>query len=172
MRYIETERLLLRDWTEDDLEVFKAMNRDAEVMEYFPSTMTVQETEQFHQRIQEELEKKGYGLFAAETKPEGRFIGYIGLHEATFEADFTPCVEVGFRLRKEAWGHGYAAEGAQACIDYGHELGIENIYSFTATGNERSRRVMEKAGMQFVKQFDHPALEEGHPLRRHVLYRG
>ncbi|SDJ38103.1 GNAT family N-acetyltransferase [Salimicrobium halophilum] len=172
MRYIETDRLVLRDWTEDDLEAFKDMNKDPKVMEYFPSTLTEQETEKFYRRIQDELAIEGYGLFAVETKQDRAFVGYIGLHEATFEADFTPCVEVGFRLRKEAWDYGYATEGAKACIDYGHELGIENIYSFTAAVNERSRRVMEKAGMQFVKQFDHPALEEGHHLRRHVLYRG
>lgn len=103
--------------------------------------------------------------------PTGSFIGFVGLCRPGFEAFFTPCVEIGWRLRREAWGFGYATEGAGACLAYGfRELGLDRIYAFTAVDNARSERVMQKIGMGKLGAFDHPKLEEGHWLRRHVVY--
>lgn len=107
-----------------------------------------------------------------EVKADGGFIGYTGLHHAVFDTDFCPCLEIGWRLRAEAWGKGYATEGAQACLDYAFDtLHLPEIYSFTSLPNKRSERVMQKIGMQKVKEFDHPLVPCGHPLLRHVLYR-
>lgn len=128
-------------------------------------------TVKFYETIQQEFQECGYGLYAVETKEDGEFIGFIGFHRATFEADFTPCTEIGWRLRKEAWGQGYATEGASACLRYGfRSMDFDKIYSFTAEVNSPSRRVMTKLGMRFVKFFDHPRLAKDSPLCRHVLY--
>lgn len=172
MVYIETQRLILRDWTEKDLPAFVRMNRDPAVMEYFLKPLTEEESNNFFHRIREELQEYRYGLFAVEVKADGEFIGYTGLHHAGFDTDFCPCLEIGWRLRAEAWGKGYATEGAQACLDYAFDtLHLPEIYSFTSMPNKRSERVMQKIGMQKVKEFDHPLVPAGHPLLRHVLYR-
>jgi len=171
MIYLETPRLVLRDWQETDLEPFARMNADAEVMRYFPKTLTYEETVRFLDVIRAEFQECGYGLYAVETKEDGAYIGFIGFHRATFVADFTPCTEIGWRLRKEAWGRGYATEGASACLRYGFQsLGLDKVCSFTAEVNTPSRRVMTKLGMRFVKFFDHPRLAKDSPLCRHVLY--
>ncbi|MBM7568531.1 GNAT family N-acetyltransferase [Paenibacillus sacheonensis] len=172
MIYLETERLRFRDWEAEDLEPFRQMNADETVMRYFPNRRTAEETDAFHRSIQVEHKACGFGLYAVEAKATGEFIGFIGFHRAVFESDFTPCIEIGWRLRQEAWGQGFATEGAAACLRYGFEtLGLTEVYSFTAEANTPSRSVMIKIGMQYVKSFDHPKVEPGHPLRRHVLYR-
>lgn len=171
MNYIETDRLILRDWKDDDLIAFRKINSDDQVMEYFPKTLTDEETDNFYHLIKEEIKDSGYGLFAAELKGSGEFIGFIGLHKANFEADFTPCIEIGWRLKKEAWGKGYATEGARAALAYGFDtLGFKEIYSFTATINKRSENVMKKIGMNYMKNFNHPKLAPDHSLCEHVLY--
>lgn len=172
MVYVETERLVLRDWQKEDLTTFVRMNQDPRVMEYFLKPLTVDESRNFYERIQKEIEKYGYGLFAVEVKISGEFIGYIGLHHTAFEADFCPCVEIGWRLCAEAWGKGYATEGAMACLDYAFgSLQVPELYSFTSLSNRRSERVMQKIGMQKIKEFDHPLVPGGHELLRHLLYR-
>lgn len=172
MNYIETERLVLRDWRKEDLPVFIQLNQDPAVMEYFLKPLTEKETFAFYDRIREEFEEYGYGLYAVEMKESRAFIGYIGLHRAIFEADFTPCWEIGWRLQQSAWGNGYATEGAWACLqDAFSRLKLAEIYSFTSRLNLRSQRVMQKTGMQKVGEFDHPLVPEGHPLLQHVLYR-
>lgn len=106
-----------------------------------------------------------------EVKATNEFIGFIGFHTATFESDFTPCIEIGWRLKKEAWGKGYATEGAKACLEYGfEELGFDEIYSFTADINEPSKQVMRKIGLKFLTEFDHPKVDPDSTLREHVLY--
>ncbi|WP_195575917.1 GNAT family N-acetyltransferase [Paenibacillus sp. 1001270B_150601_E10] len=171
MIYIETPRLLLRGWSEHDLEPFRQLNADETVMRYFPKTLTHEETDQFYNVIQAEFKESGYGLYAVEIKETKAFIGLIGFHKAVFEADFTPCVEIGWRLKKEAWGQGYAPEGAAACLQYGfQELGFDEIYSFTADINKPSQRVMAKVGMHYVKSFNHPKVDTASPLYPHVLY--
>lgn len=171
MIYIETTRLRLRDWQEADFEPFSRMNADEEVMRYFPKTLSKEESDAFAQAIIAEIKEFGFGLYAVEVKETNEFIGFIGFHRATFESDFTPCIEIGWRLKKEAWGRGYATEGAKACLQYGfEELGFGEIFSFTADINEPSKHVMRKIGLQFVKEFDHPRVDQDSPLLKHVLY--
>ncbi|WP_245655925.1 GNAT family N-acetyltransferase [Microtetraspora fusca] len=169
---IETERLVLRRWRETDREPFAALNADPEVMEYFPSTLTKEQSDALADRLEAEFDECGFGLWAVELS--GEFIGFTGLSVPRFTAHFTPCVEVGWRLARSAWGHGYASEAARAALDHGFgTIGLKEIVSFTAVVNTRSRRVMERIGMRHDPggDFDHPALAEGSPLRRHVLYR-
>lgn len=168
---LETERLALREWQTADLQPFIAMNADPAVMRYFPKTLSADETRQFYDAIQAEMETSGYGLYATEVKETGEFIGFIGFHKAAFEASFTPCIEIGWRLKQTAWRVGYATEGAKACLAYGFSsLGFAEVYSFTAELNQPSYHVMKKLGMQFVEYFDHPRIDPSSPIRRHVLY--
>ncbi|WP_404332019.1 GNAT family N-acetyltransferase [Mesobacillus maritimus] len=171
MIYLETSRLRLRDWIESDLKPFSRLNADEVVMRYFPKTLSNEETLAFYHSIIAEFKECGFGLYAVEEKENKEFIGYIGFHRALFEAEFTPCTEIGWRLKKEAWGKGYATEGAAACLHYGFkELGFSDIYSFTAEINHSSKNVMRKIGMNFMKTFNHPKVEKDSPLNKHVLY--
>ncbi|MEK8131856.1 GNAT family N-acetyltransferase [Paenibacillus filicis] len=171
MIYMETARLQLRDWEETDLEPFSRLNADEEVMTYFTKTLSAEETHVFYQSIVSEFKACGYGLYAVEVKENKEFIGFIGFRRATFEADFTPCIEIGWRLKKAAWGKGYATEGAEACLQYGfNSLGFVDVYSFTADLNAPSKNVMKKIGMSFMKTFDHPKVEKGSLLYKHVLF--
>ncbi|MFF2090039.1 GNAT family N-acetyltransferase [Paenibacillus sp. NPDC058174] len=171
MMYIETSRLLLREWEETDLESFYQLNADETVMTFFPKTLSMEETNLFYQSIVSEFKQCGFGLYAVEVKENKEFIGFIGFHRAAFEADFTPCIEIGWRLKKEAWGKGYATEGAKACLQYGFDtLGFKDVYSFTADLNHPSKSVMTKIGMSFIKTFHHPKVEKSSPLSKHVLF--
>jgi RimJ/RimL family protein N-acetyltransferase len=171
MIYLETSRLRLRDWVESDLEPFTQLNTDEEVMKYFPKALSTEETTVFYHSILSEFKECGFGLYAVEVKENKEFIGFIGFHRALFAADFTPCIEIGWRLKKEAWGKGYATEGAAACLQYGwNELGFRDVYSFTADLNQASKNVMEKIGMNFIKTFNHPKMKKDSPLREHVLF--
>lgn len=172
MIYIETSRLKLRDWKEEDIPSFVRMNSDKEVMEFFLTTLTEEETMAFYRRIRKEFEECGYGLYAVESKETGNFLGFVGFHNFAFQVDFAPGVEIGWRLCRNAWGKGYATEAASACLDYArNHLLFKTVYSFTAIPNKRSARVMQKIGMHFEKEFDHPLVEQGHWLRRHALYK-
>ena len=171
---LETERLLLREWRDEDREPFARMNADPRVMEFFAATLTAAQTDAMLERVQAHLDRHGFGWWPAELKETGAFVGFIGLAVPYFEAHFTPCVEVGWRLAADHWGRGLATEGARAALRYGfEELGLREIVSFTVPANVRSRRVMDKLGMTRnpADDFDHPRIAEGHPLRRHVLYR-
>jgi RimJ/RimL family protein N-acetyltransferase len=171
---IETERLLLRQWREEDRGPFHRLNADARVMEFMPACMTRAESDLLFERINEHFRKHNFGLYAAELLDDESFIGYIGLAVPSFETHFTPCVEIGWRLSATHWGRGLATEGARAVVKHGFgELGLDEIVSFTVPENLRSRRVMERIGMTHdgSDDFDHPNLPEGHPLSRHVLYR-
>ena len=171
---LETERLRLRTWLPNDREPFARLNADPRVMEYLPKRLSREESDAMADRIEEHFRVKGFGLYAAELRSDGRFIGYVGLHTPTFEADFTPCVEIGWRLASDVWGQGLATEGAQAVGRYAfQELRLDEIVSFTVPANQRSIRVMQKIGMtrNASDDFEHPSLPVGHPLRRHVLYR-
>ncbi len=171
MIYLETSRLILRNWAASDLEHFCLMNAAPDVMKYFPRVLTSAETERFYQDILAEFNEYGFGLYAVEVKATKEFIGFIGFHRATFDADFTPCIEIGWRLKKEAWGQGYATEGAGACLEYGfNELGLNEVVSFTAEINHPSINVMRKIGMKPVKTFLHPKVDQGSPLKKHVLF--
>lgn len=172
IKYIETERLILRSWEKDDLQPFEEMNANDKVMEYFPNLLSKDESIDLYNRIRSEFEEFGYGAYAVETKEDQRFIGYVGFHKATFVSDFTPCIEIAWRLRDTAWGKGYATEAAKACLDYGFKvLGFDEIYSFTAVINKRSERIMQKIGMKKINEFDHPNVSKDSPLCKHVLYK-
>ena len=143
-------------------------------MEFYPALLTAEESNQMIDRAEAHFKQRGYGPWAVELRESAEFLGYIGLAVPRFEAAFTPCVEIGWRLAAEHWGRGLATEGAQAVIRYAFDvLALPRIVSFTVPANLRSRRVMEKLGMTRDprEDFDHPLLPEGHPLRRHVLYR-
>lgn len=171
MIYIVTSRLRLRDWKKADLEVFWRLNADEEVMQFFPKILSNEETNVFFEAIQAELIEEGFGLYAVEVKENNEFIGFVGFHRAKFDADFTPCIEIGWRLKREAWGKGYATEGATACLEYGFsELGFKEVYSFTAEINKPSQNVMKKIGMSYVNSFSHPKVDKNSPLYKHVLY--
>ena len=171
MIYIETERLILRSWKQEDLPLFIAMNKDQRVMHYFPTALSNAETGAFYNRIQNEFESNGWGLYAVEIKSTGEFIGYVGLHEIGFEADFTPGVEIGWRLAAGYHNQGYATEAAKAVLSLAKSAGIERLFSFTAKINAPSERVMQKIGMEKAGEFMHPNLPDDSPLCVHVLYK-
>lgn len=148
------------------------MNADPEVMEHFPATLDRDEADASFDRISGILASRGWGLWAVDL--DGEFLGFTGLAPVTFHARFTPAIEVGWRLARHAWGHGYATEAARAALAYAwDELELDEVVSMTAVGNIRSRAVMERLGMtrEPADDFDHPRVVPGHPLRRHVLYR-
>jgi len=171
---IRTARVLLRDWRSEDLDPFAALNADPEVMEHFPATLTREESAAMIGRIRARFDEQGFGLWAAEVPGVAPFIGFVGLAVPRFTAAFTPCVEIGWRLARAHWGHGYVTEAARAALHRGFTAhGLEEIVSMTVPANARSRAVMERLGMKRSPEddFDNPTIAEGHPLRRHVLYR-
>ena len=171
---IETARLLLRDWKDEDAAPFAALNADPRVREFFPTVLTRAESDAAMAAARALIAEDGYGKYAVEEKASGEFIGYIGLAAVDFEVPFAPATEIGWRLRREAWGSGYATEGARAVVAEAFDrLGFDALVSFTAEWNRPSRRVMEKLGMTHdpAEDFDHTLLPPGHKLRRHVLYR-
>lgn len=150
------------------------MNADPIVMEYYPSVLTSQESNDFVDQVEQTFAREELGLWAVEVPGVASFIGYVGLWPVSFEAPFAPAIEIGWRLGRAHWGRAYAVEAANAALRDGFErLGLAEIVSFTTVSNHRSRRVMEKLGMTRdpCEDFDHPRLPEGHPLRPHVLYR-
>lgn len=171
---VTTDRLRLRGWRETDRDDFAAMNADPAVMEHFPSLLDRTASDAFMDRIINGWVAEGLGLWAVERSADGRLLGFTGLSRPTFETHFAPAIEVGWRLRRDAWGHGYATEAATASAAYAFGvLALVELVSFTVPANQASRRVMERLGMTHdpADDFDHPRLPEGHPLRRHVLYR-
>ena len=174
MTELSTPRLWLRQWRASDLEPFAALNADPAVMEFMPGCLTRTESDALVKRSETEIAQLGFGFWAVELRASGEFIGFVGLHTASFEAHFTPCVEIGWRLARATWGYGYATEAARACLQLAFgRLALPEIVAFTVPANARSRAVMERLGMTHTASddFEHPRLPAGHPLRRHVLYR-
>lgn len=167
-----TPAVILRQWHDSDFEPFASMNADVEVMRFFPRPLTAEESRQALQRFRQGIEQRGWGLWAVQV--DGRFAGFTGLSEPKFSAHFTPCVEIGWRLRREYWGRGIAFEAAQQAAKYAFlTLCLDQLVTFTAATNLRSRKLMERLGFSHDSRDDfmHPSLEENHPLRHHVLYR-
>lgn len=168
---LRTERLVLRQWREPDRDPWAALCADPRVMEHFPAALTREQADDFVDRHRAGIDERGWGLWAVEVPGVAPFIGFVGLAEPGFDADFTPCIEVGWRLAAEHWGRGYAPEAAGAALAFAFDvLALDDVVSFTFVGNANSRRVMEKIGMTFEREFDHPNLP-GHRVERHVLYR-
>jgi RimJ/RimL family protein N-acetyltransferase len=170
MTELKTSRLLLRQWRDDDLETWAAMNADPEVREFFPGVLTPERSAASLELFRGELAERGWGWWAVEAG--GEFIGMAGLDEVDEGLPFDG-VEAGWRLARPAWGNGYATEAARAVLEYGFDvLGLSEILAITATGNLRSQAVMRRLGMTYdpADDFDDPDVPEG-PLRRSVLYR-
>ena len=164
----------MRSWRAADLQPFARMNADPEVMEFFPSVLSRAESDALVERIGADVVKNNFGLWATEEIVSGTFIGFVGLAVPRFEASFTPCVEIGWRLARSHWGLGYATEAAIAVMTMGFEKhALDEIVSFTARMNSRSRSVMRKLGMRHDPRddFEHPAIPKGERFREHVLYR-
>jgi ribosomal-protein-alanine N-acetyltransferase len=169
-----TQRLVLRPFRDADRESFARLNADPIVMQHFPSTLTRSASDALIDRALSHFETHGFSFWAIELPQLDGCIGFTGLAVPSFDSHFTPCVEIGWRLAREHWGHGYAQEAARAALYSAFvHLGLQQVVSFTSTGNERSRRVMQQLGMQrdAREDFGHPNVPLGHPLRDHVLYR-
>jgi RimJ/RimL family protein N-acetyltransferase len=173
----DTARLALRRWQPRHREPFAAMNADPEVMRHFPALQDRAQSDASIDAWLAQFDARGWSNWAVERLDDGRFIGFVGLsvprRELPFSTPSKPCVEIGWRLARAAWGQGFASEAARACLRVGFErLGLQEIVSFTARCNLRSIAVMERIGMHDAHaDFDHPALPPGHALQRHCLYR-
>ena len=171
---LRTSRLLLREWRPEDREPFAVMNADPRVMEYFPATLPRRQSDALARRSERHFARHGFGPWAVEVPGVAPFVGFVGLVVPAFDAHFTPCIEIGWRLSAEHWGQGYATEAALASAAHAFgALGAEQLVSFTTPANVRSRAVMRRIGMTHdpADDFDHPRMPHGHPLKRHVLYR-
>jgi len=171
---IRTPRLLLREWRPGDREPFAALNADPRVMEHLPAVLSRRGSDALARRSEEHFERHGFGPWAVEVPGVAPFIGFVGLVVPGFEAHFTPCVEVGWRLAAAHWGQGYATEAALASAGHAFDvLGLGGLVSFTTPANARSQAVMRRIGMTHdpADDFDHPRFPAHHRLSRHVLYR-
>ena len=169
--YFQTPRLTLRQWQDSDTTPFIQMCADDEVMHYFPKKLDAFEATAFMQRLKDAIETRGWGLYAVELKATGEFIGFIGLHIHPPEFEIADAPEIGWRLLPQYWHQGYATEGAKAVLKHAfRNLRLEKVISFTACLNAPSERVMQRIGMDKVREFDHPLVPAEHPLQRHVLY--
>ncbi|MEZ4380574.1 MAG: GNAT family N-acetyltransferase [Nannocystaceae bacterium] len=173
---LETARLRLRPWSDDDLAPFAAMSADPAVMEHMPARLDRAASDGLAAKIRGHMRERGFGLWAVEVlRPApAPFVGFVGLSVPPFAAAFTPCVEIAWRLAHAHWGRGYATEAGRAALAFGFDaLGLAEIVSFTSLRNHRSSAVMERLGMvrDPAEDFDHPRLAAAHPLSRHLLYR-
>jgi RimJ/RimL family protein N-acetyltransferase len=168
------DRLILRGWRPSDVAEFARLNADPQVMEYFPKCLSRFESDALAEQIRRHFDEHGFGLWAVEVTSDASFIGFVGLATVRFQAQFTPAVEIGWRLARAHWGRGYATEAAKRVLAFAFDvLELPAIVSFTAVNNRRSRAVMQRIGLSHDRgdDFEHPALPSGHPLRRHVLNR-
>ena len=172
-KYLFTsQRLGFRNWLSIDIEPLSAINADPKVMEFFPATQSVEHTKGFIERMQKQFLERGYCYFAACKLENDELIGFIGINLQTFESDFTPCVDIGWRLKYSEWGNGYATEGARRFLDYAlDELSIKEVFSIASKINLRSIHIMKKIGMKEIRHFIFPALKGDERLQECVLYK-
>ncbi len=171
---LQTARLHLRQWQETDAPAFAALNADPDVMACFPALLNRQESDEMLSRCRQRIAEQGWGFWAVERRDNHQFIGFVGLNRPRFDAHFTPCIEIGWRLARDAWGQGFASEAARACLQYGFDQqGLTEIVSFTSQHNLRSQAVMQRLGMKRnpADDFLHPNLPVEHRLALHQLYR-
>lgn len=167
----KSERLGFRNWNENDLTEFAKINADLEVMEHFPKPLTEKETREFIQRLKTHYKKNGHNYFATEILDSGELIGFIGLAFQDYKTDFTPAVDIGWRLKKTAWGKGFATEGAKKCLEFAFtKLNLDNVISTCTVKNYKSENVMKKIGMKKIGEFNHPKLKEYPKYEKCVCY--
>ena len=169
---IETARLILRPWRDEDREAFAAINGDPRVSDWLGGPISREQSDATLERIGAQIAADGFGFFAAERKADRRLVGMIGLRRQ-MDAPPAPCLELGWRLAPDAQGAGLATEGAQAALDWGFaHQDADEILAWTARSNVASQAVMRRIGMapDPARDFDHPTLALDHPLRRHVVF--
>ncbi|MGB4106426.1 MAG: GNAT family N-acetyltransferase [Alphaproteobacteria bacterium] len=173
-KHIETERLILREWKEEDKKSFARINNDPMIMEFFPRRLTEQDSDRLIDRFQKHFETHGFGFYAVEMKKTGEFMGFAGLQNVEMDVPFTPAVEIAWRLDYEYWGKGYGTEAARAVLDHAFgKLKLKEVVAYAVHDNSRAIKLIEKIGMKRDPDgdFDYPSLAKGHPLGRFVLYR-
>lgn len=170
---LKTDRLVLRQWKASDLSIFAELNASPTVMKYYPSTLNKKESNEMADKISKLISSRGWGFWAVERKDIKEFIGFVGLHEPSYDLPCTPCTEIGWRLSNKHWGKGYATEAAIKSLEFAFtHLDLPEVYSFTSVANTNSEAVMKRIGMQNLhKNFEHPIIPEGNDLREHLLYR-
>lgn len=171
-KYLFTSsRLGFRKWLSSDLEQMSVINNNQEVMEFFPFLPSRKQTEEFIRRMQNQFLNNGFCYFPVELLSTGEFIGFIGLSEQKYESDFTPCIDIGWRIAKRFWGQGLATEGAKKCLDYARDqLDLKLVYATAPKVNTKSIAIMKKIGMRYAQDFLHPNLSEHPKLSKCVLY--
>jgi RimJ/RimL family protein N-acetyltransferase len=168
---LRTERLLMRRWRDSDRDPFAALNADPETLVYFPSTLTRAQSDELVDIIESRLEAQGFGLWALEVTATGEFIGFTGLNPMPEDVPGAGGMEIGWRLARPAWHHGYATEAARAALDVAwNGAGLDEIWSMTAVLNTPSQAVMRRIGLTEVARWDHPRIAEDSPVRPHVTY--
>ena len=168
---IKTERLGLRNWVSNDLEPFIQMSQDREVMEFFPKLLNKEECKSFIDRMQIHFEKFGFCYFVIDLLETGEFIGFTGMLNQNYKSKFTPCVDIGWRLKTSAWGNGYATEAAKGCLNFiSEQMKLKEIYSIASIPNDSSIAIMKKLGMQYHSNFQHPALLNNDNLKKCAVY--
>lgn len=168
----KSERLGFRNWIDSDLLKMSTINADEDVMKFFPKINSEKETLKFIKRMQEQYSKSGFCYFAVDKLTDGKFIGFIGLSKQTFKSEFTPFIDIGWRIDKMEWNNGYATEGALRCLEFAkNNLKLDLIYATAPIVNTNSIKVMEKTGMEKVETFHHPLLLSHKELKECVLYK-
>jgi RimJ/RimL family protein N-acetyltransferase len=169
---LETGRLLLRQWRDDDYDIFARINADPRVMRYFPTLLSRADSDSMADRCRDLIASRGWGFWALELKDRGDFIGILGLNQPQYRLPCSPCTEIGWRLCFEHWGKGYATEAGMRALGFAFDtLSLPEVVAFSVVSNLRSRAVMERLGMVNNRtRFKHPAVSPGHPLSEHVLY--
>ncbi len=167
----KSERLGFRNWRNEDLEEFAKLNSDDEVMEHFPKTLSKKEVEIFIDRLKNHFIENGFTYYATEIVETKELIGMIGLALQEYKSKFTPAIDIGWRLKRNAWGKGYATEGANRCLEYAfNELAINKIISVCTINNKKSENVMKKIGMTYMGKFNHPEMNNYSEYEKHLCY--
>ena len=167
----QSERLGFRKWANDDLEEFAKLNSDEAVMEHFPTTLSKEEVKELIDKLKEHFVENGFTYYATEVLATKEFIGMIGLAFQKYQTQFTPAIDIGWRLKRNAWGKGYATEGAKRCLEYAfNELDINKIISVCTVKNKKSESVMKKIGMTKIGEFNHPEWIDYPEYVKHFCY--
>jgi len=168
---LTTPRLGLRNWLPSDLAPFIKMSRDEDVMQFFPKLLNEVESKDFIERMQFHFKEYGFCYFAVDELITGKFIGFVGLKHQDFKSNYTPSVDIGWRLMKSAWGKGFATEAAKSCLEYAFsELKLNEVYAFATVKNKNSEAVMKKIGMNYIDTFNHPFLNDYPELKACLVY--